>query len=67
MNGVVLGDVDKVHRSENLEGVEIGVRRMGGDNCERCWNYFQEEDGSGKGEHSSVCYRCIENLESAKA
>ncbi len=63
----LLGDVDKVHRSENLEGVEIGVRRMGGDKCERCWNYFQEEDGSGKGEHSSVCYRCIENLESAKA
>ncbi|HJO56643.1 MAG TPA: class I tRNA ligase family protein, partial [Nitrospinaceae bacterium] len=58
--------VDKVHSSENLEGVEIGVRRMGGDKCERCWNYFVE-DGSDRGEHTSVCSRCIENLESAKA
>jgi isoleucyl-tRNA synthetase len=61
-----LENKDKVYSSENLKGLEIGVSRMEGEKCERCWNYFKE-DGHGKGEHSTVCLRCIENLELTKA
>ncbi|KMP12349.1 isoleucine--tRNA ligase [Candidatus Nitromaritima sp. SCGC AAA799-C22] len=57
---------DKVYSSENLDGVKICVHPMGGQKCERCWNYF-EEDVSARGEHAAVCSRCVGNLESAKA
>ncbi|MCH8157986.1 MAG: hypothetical protein IID18_09620 [Nitrospinae bacterium] len=57
---------EKVYSSENIEGLKIGVRRMGGRKCERCWNYFTEEV-SEKEEHTAVCSRCVEKLESAKA
>ena len=61
-----LGNEDKIYCSEKLEGVKIGVRRMGGIKCERCWNYF-EEDSCDKGEYSTICFRCIKNLEFLKA
>ena len=61
-----LENEDKVYSSENLKGLEIGVSRMEGEKCERCWNYFKE-DSHGKGEHSTVCLRCIKNLELTKA
>ena len=60
-----LENENKVYCSKNLEGVKIEVCRMGGEKCERCWNYFEEDDCN-KGEHSTVCSRCIKNLESAK-
>jgi isoleucyl-tRNA synthetase len=61
-----LGDKVKVYSSEKMEGLKVGVSRMGGSKCERCWNYFKE-DSSNKGEHSNICFRCIKNLELAKA
>ena len=62
----VLDDEDKVYSSEKMKGLEIGVSRMGGEKCERCWNYFKE-DRSDKGEHSTICFRCIKNLELTRA
>jgi isoleucyl-tRNA synthetase len=62
----VLGDEGKVYSSEKMKGLEIGVSRMGGEKCERCWNYFKE-DSSNKGEHSTICFRCIKNLEQTRA
>jgi len=62
----VLDDEDKVYSSEEMKGLEIGVSRMGGEKCERCWNYFKE-DSSNKGEHSTICFRCIKNLELTRA
>jgi len=62
----VLGDEGKVYSSEKMKGLEIGVSRMGGEKCERCWNYFKE-DSSNKGEHSTICFRCIKNLELTRA
>ena len=61
-----LGNEGKVYSSEKMKGLEIGVRRMGGEKCERCWNYFKE-DSSNKGEHSTICFRCIKNLEQTRA
>ena len=55
----VLENEDKAYCSENLEGVKIGVRRMGGEKCERCWNYFKE---NGCDKHKMICSRCIKNL-----
>jgi len=57
-----LDNEGKVYSSEKMKGLEIGVSRMGGEKCERCWNYFKE-DRSDKGEHSTICFRCIKNLE----
>ena len=57
---------DKVYCSENLEGLKVGVSRMGGEKCERCWNYFKE-DSHAKGEHLKICFRCINNLDQTKA
>ena len=48
-----------------MEGLKVGVSRMGGDKCDRCWNYFKE-DSSDKGEHAKICFRCIKNLEIVK-
>ncbi|MCL0046206.1 isoleucine--tRNA ligase [Nitrospinaceae bacterium] len=62
----VLGDEDKVYSSEKMKDLEIGVSRMGGEKCERCWNYFKE-DSSDKGEHLTICFRCIKNLELTRA
>ena len=61
-----LGDEGKVYSSEKMKGLEIGVSRMGGEKCERCWNYFKE-DSTNKGEHSTICFRCIKNLEQTRA
>lgn len=61
----VLEKEDKIYSSENMEGLKIGVSRMGGQKCERCWNYF--EDNHRKGEYSEVCLRCVKNLELEKA
>jgi isoleucyl-tRNA synthetase len=57
---------DKIYCSENLEGLKVGVSRMGGEKCERCWNYFKE-DSHAKGEHLKICFRCINNLDQTKA
>mgnify|MGYP001807872081 FL=1 len=62
---VLEGD-SKIYSSEKIEGLEVEVSHMAGEKCERCWNYF-EEDNSGKGEHSMICFRCIKNLELEKA
>lgn len=62
----VLDDEGKVYSSEKMKDLEIGVSRMGGEKCERCWNYFKE-DSSDKGEHSTICFRCIKNLELTRA
>ena len=62
----VLDNEGKVYSSEKMKGLEIGVSRMGGEKCERCWNYFKE-DSSDKGEHSTICFRCIKNLELTRA
>ena len=61
-----LDNEGKVYSSEKMKGLEIGVSRMGGEKCERCWNYFKE-DSSDKGEHSTICFRCIKNLELTRA
>ena len=61
-----LDNEGKVYSSEKIKGLEIGVSRMGGEKCERCWNYFKE-DSSDKGEHSTICFRCIKNLELTRA
>ena len=61
-----LEDDDTVYSSESIEGLKVGVSRMRGEKCERCWNYF-EEDSIDKGEHSVICFRCIANLELEKA
>jgi len=61
-----LEEGDTVYSSEKIEGLEVGVSRMGGQKCERCWNYFEEENID-KGEHSMICFRCIANLELEKA
>jgi len=62
----VLDDEGKVYSSEKMKGLEIGVSRMEGEKCERCWNYFKE-DSSDKGEHLTICFRCIKNLELTRA
>ena len=62
----VLEDDSKIYSSEKIEGLKVEVSHMAGEKCERCWNYF-EEDNSGKGEHSMICFRCIKNLELEKA
>jgi isoleucyl-tRNA synthetase len=61
----VLDGDSGIYSSEKIEGLQIRVSRMGGDKCERCWNYF-EESSSGKGEHTTICLRCIKNLELEK-
>ena len=61
-----LDNEGKVYSSEKMKGLEIGVSRMGGEKCERCWNYFKE-DSNDKGEHSTICFRCIKNLELTRA
>ena len=61
-----LDNEGKVYSSEKMKGLEIGVSRMGGEKCERCWNYFKE-DSSDKGEHLTICFRCIKNLELTRA
>jgi len=61
-----LDNEGKVYSSEKMKGLEIGVSRMGGEKCERCWNYFKE-DRSDRGEHSTICFRCIKNLELTRA
>ena len=61
-----LDNEGKVYSSEKMKGLGIGVSRMGGEKCERCWNYFKE-DRSDKGEHSTICFRCIKNLELTRA
>jgi len=60
-----LGGENKVYSSEKIEGLKVGVSRMEGDKCDRCWNYFKE-DSSDKGEHAKICFRCIKNLEIVK-
>ena len=54
-----------VYKSEELEGLQVLPKRMGGEKCERCWNYFLEPAKTT--EHSSICARCVKNLQSATA
>jgi len=59
-----LKDEVNVYPSETMEGVKIAVHPAPGKKCDRCWNYFVEAP---KPEHPSICLRCVNNLESAKA
>jgi isoleucyl-tRNA synthetase len=60
-----LDGVDAVYSSEVLPGVQAGIQSMPGIKCERCWNYFVTSNG--EAEHTDVCSRCTEHLQSAKA
>ncbi|MDA0691650.1 MAG: isoleucine--tRNA ligase [Nitrospinae bacterium] len=54
-----------VTKSDVLEGVQVLPKPMGGQKCERCWNYFLEiVEGT---EHTSICPRCIKNLQATVA
>jgi isoleucyl-tRNA synthetase len=54
-----------VYKSEVLDGLEVLPKRMGGQKCERCWNYFLEPAKAT--EHPDICPRCVTNLQSATA
>jgi len=54
-----------VFKSEVLEGVQALPKRLGGQKCERCWNYFLESAKTTK--HTNICPRCVKNLQSATA
>jgi isoleucyl-tRNA synthetase len=48
-----------------LEGLHVLPKRMGGEKCERCWNYFLEAHQAT--EHANICPRCVKNLQVATA
>ena len=54
-----------VYASDVLEGVQVLPQPMGGQKCERCWNYFLESTADA--EHTSICPRCVKNLQAATA
>ena len=54
-----------VYSSDVLDGVKVFPQSMGGTKCERCWNYFLEKPE--RTEHSTICPRCIKNLQTAAA
>ena len=54
-----------VYKSEELEGLQVLSKRMGGQKCERCWNYFLESAQTT--EQANICPRCVNNLQSATA
>ncbi|MFQ5673150.1 MAG: isoleucine--tRNA ligase [Nitrospinales bacterium] len=58
-------DGDKVYSSEAIGGLRILVDRAPGQKCERCWNYFVEQEKNS--EQPTICPRCVENLSAMKA
>ncbi|QPJ65630.1 MAG: isoleucine--tRNA ligase [Candidatus Nitrohelix vancouverensis] len=57
-----LSQEEKVYQSESMKGVGVFVQSVGGQKCERCWNYF-DSDGA---KDALLCERCVENLEIAQ-
>lgn len=56
---------DGVYQSGVLDGVRALPQPMGGQKCERCWNYFLEAaEGT---ESVNICPRCVKNLQAATA
>ena len=53
----------EVFESEAFPGLKIFVSLAPGQKCERCWNYFSGQENK----DVTVCPRCTENLEAAKA
>jgi isoleucyl-tRNA synthetase len=47
-------------KSEEIEGLVVGVEKARGGKCERCWIY--EESVGLDAKHSTVCGRCLPNL-----
>lgn len=53
-------NTDELFKSEDVDGLYIGVEKSNGIKCPRCWVYFTP--GSEEEENKGVCPRCIEVL-----
>ncbi|OQY00717.1 MAG: isoleucine--tRNA ligase [Desulfobacteraceae bacterium 4572_130] len=52
---------EKSYKSNDIDGVEILVKRAKGKKCERCWKYDVSVGDNEK--YADVCLRCVEILE----
>ena len=59
-----LSAIENAWNCESLKGVVIAVSAVGGEKCERCWNYFDPKTGEEPA--SALCEKCVENLEYPK-
>ena len=57
-----LSSADNLWKCESLDGAAIAVSAVGGEKCERCWNYFDPRKDEKS--PSSICKRCVGNMES---
>ncbi|GAB5364954.1 hypothetical protein AAMO2058_001014700 [Amorphochlora amoebiformis] len=70
VSGVKLVGPDEVkscsfkNEGETETGVYVGVRKHGGQRCERCWNYFSEDSFDQDSQFPDACLRCSEALQS---
>jgi isoleucyl-tRNA synthetase len=53
-------DIVAPFKSEEIEGLVVGVEKARGGKCERCWIY--EESVGSDANHPTVCARCLPNL-----
>jgi isoleucyl-tRNA synthetase len=53
-------DIAAPFKSEEIEGLAVGVEKARGSKCERCWIY--EESVGSNTKHPTVCARCLPNL-----
>lgn len=53
-------DIAVPFKSEEIEGLVVGVEKARGSKCERCWIY--EESVGLDAKHPTVCARCLPNL-----
>jgi isoleucyl-tRNA synthetase len=53
-------DIAAPFKSEEIEGLSVGVEKARGGKCERCWIY--EESIGSDAKHPTVCARCLPNL-----
>ena len=53
-------DIAAPFKSEEIEGLMVGVEKARGGKCERCWIY--EESVGSNTKHPTVCSRCLPNL-----
>jgi isoleucyl-tRNA synthetase len=53
-------DIAAPFKSEEIEGLSVGVEKAHGGKCERCWIY--EESVGSDAKHPTVCARCLPNL-----
>lgn len=53
-------DIAAPFKSEEIEGLIVGVEKARGSKCERCWIY--EESVGLDAKHPTVCARCLPNL-----